>query len=173
MVRSMMSQADLPKSFWGFTLEIAAFTLNRVPSKSVDKTPYETWFGRKPSMSFLKIWGCEAYVKRLMSDKLGPKSDKCYFVGYSIETKGYYFCNRSENKIIVARYGVFLEKEFLSRRSSESDGVIEEIHARPGRASIVRTSKAISMLFATGGSATSRGRRLGWSTGSAATRIRR
>jgi hypothetical protein len=43
MVRSMMSQLDLPLSFWGYTLEIAAFTLNRVPSKSVVKTPYEIW----------------------------------------------------------------------------------------------------------------------------------
>jgi transposase InsO family protein len=41
MVRSMMSQADLPLSFWGYALETAAFTLNRVPSKSVKKTPYE------------------------------------------------------------------------------------------------------------------------------------
>ena len=41
MVRSMMCQSDLPLSFWGYALETAAFTLNRVPSKSVDKTPYE------------------------------------------------------------------------------------------------------------------------------------
>ncbi|KAJ4744212.1 Transposon Ty1-GR1 Gag-Pol polyprotein [Rhynchospora pubera] len=127
MVRSMMSQADLPMSFWGYALETATFTLNRVPSKSVEKTPYELWFKKKPSMSFLKIWGCEAYVKRLVSDKLGPKSDKCHFVGYPKETKGYYFYNRNENKIVVARYGVFLEKEFLSRRSSGSNVVIEEI----------------------------------------------
>jgi transposase InsO family protein len=43
MVRSMMSQADLPLSFWGYTLETAAFTLNMVPSKSVEKTPCEIW----------------------------------------------------------------------------------------------------------------------------------
>jgi hypothetical protein len=41
MVQSMMSQVDLPLSFWGYALETAAFTLNRVPSKSVEKTPYE------------------------------------------------------------------------------------------------------------------------------------
>ncbi|KAK8593638.1 hypothetical protein V6N12_045714 [Hibiscus sabdariffa] len=41
MVRSMMSHSDLPISFWGHALETAAFTLNRVPSKSVQKTPYE------------------------------------------------------------------------------------------------------------------------------------
>ena len=95
----MMSQSDLPLSFWGYALETAAFTLNRVPSKS--------------SLSFLKIWGCEAFVKHLQSDKLAPKSDKCIFVGYPKETLGYYFYNRSEGKVFVAWNGVFLEKEFL------------------------------------------------------------
>jgi transposase InsO family protein len=65
MVRSMMSQSDLPLSFWGYALETAAFTLNRVPSKSVVKTPYEIWTRKTPSLSFLKIWGCEVFVKRL------------------------------------------------------------------------------------------------------------
>jgi transposase InsO family protein len=55
MVHSMMSKAELPRSFWGFALETAAFTLNRLPSKSVEKTPYELWFGRVPNVSFLKI----------------------------------------------------------------------------------------------------------------------
>ena len=91
MVRSMMSQSDLPLSFWCYALETAAFTLNRVTSKSVDKTPYEIWSGKTPSLSFLKIWGCEVFVKRLQSDKLAPKSDKCIFVGYPKKTLGYYF----------------------------------------------------------------------------------
>ena len=74
----MMSQSDLPLLFWGYALETAAFTLNRVPSKSVVKTPYEMWTGKSPSLSFLKIWGCEVYVKRLMTDKLTPKSDMLF-----------------------------------------------------------------------------------------------
>ncbi|KAG8478249.1 hypothetical protein CXB51_028152 [Gossypium anomalum] len=49
MVRSMMSHADLPTSFWGHALEIAIFTLNRVPSKSVQKTPYEMWTRKRPN----------------------------------------------------------------------------------------------------------------------------
>ena len=127
MVRSMMSQSDLPLSFWGYALETAAFTLNRVPSKSVDKTPYEIWTGKSHSLSFLKIWGCEAYVKRLMSDKLTPKSDKCIFVGYPKETLGYYFYNREEGKVFVARNGVFLEKEFLTRKTSGRTVQLEEV----------------------------------------------
>jgi hypothetical protein len=55
MVRSMMSLTDLLLSFWGYALE--TFTLNRAPSKSVETTPYELWFGAKPKLSFLKVWG--------------------------------------------------------------------------------------------------------------------
>ena len=64
MVRSMMSLTDLPLSFWGYALETDAFTLNRSPSKSVEETPYEMWFGKKPKFSLLKVWGCDAYVKK-------------------------------------------------------------------------------------------------------------
>jgi len=126
MVRSMMSQCDLPLSFWGYALETAAFTLNRVPSKSVVKTPHEMWTGKSPSLSFLKIWGCEVYVKRLQSDKLTPKSDKCFFVGYPKETLGYYFYNRSEGKVFVARNGVFLEKEFLKRERVDKGCILKK-----------------------------------------------
>ncbi|KAK8694592.1 hypothetical protein V6N13_072140 [Hibiscus sabdariffa] len=69
-------------------------------------------------MSFMKVWGCKAYVKHQKSTKLEPKSQKCTFVGYPKETKGYYFYN--ENKVFVARTGVFLEKEFLSNKGKET-----------------------------------------------------
>ena len=76
IVQSMMSLTDIPLSFWGYALEIAAFTLNRVPSKSVETTSYELWFGKKPKLLFLNVWGCNAYVKKLQPYKLEPKSEK-------------------------------------------------------------------------------------------------
>src|SRR3954471_8054460 len=129
MVRSMMSLTDLPLSFQGYALETAAFTLNRAASKSVETTPYELWFGKKPKLSFLKVLGCEAYVKKLQPDKLEPKAEKCVFIGYPKETIGYTFYHRSEGKIFVAKNGSFLEKEFLSKevtgRKVELDEVVE------------------------------------------------
>jgi len=41
MVRSMMSYSTLPISLWMEALKTAIHILNRVPSKSVPKTPYE------------------------------------------------------------------------------------------------------------------------------------
>jgi hypothetical protein len=78
-----MSQTDLPLHLWGYALETAAFTLNRVPSKSMEKTPYDIWTKKCPSLSFLKIWGCDAYVKRLTPTKLEPRFDKVYLCGIS------------------------------------------------------------------------------------------
>ena len=60
IVQSMISLISLPLSFWDYALETVAFTLNRAPSKSVETTPYELWFGKKPKLSFLKVWGCDA-----------------------------------------------------------------------------------------------------------------
>ncbi|GKE07492.1 retrovirus-related pol polyprotein from transposon TNT 1-94 [Tanacetum coccineum] len=67
MVRSMMSQTTLPKSFWDYAIESAACILNMVPTKKV----------------------CEALVKRdtlTKPDKLEPRSIKCIFIGYLMET---------------------------------------------------------------------------------------
>ncbi|KAJ9553525.1 hypothetical protein OSB04_017570 [Centaurea solstitialis] len=127
MVRTMMCHSTLPMPFWGHALETAAHILNRAPTKSVEKTPYELWKGKKPNMSFLRIWGCEVYVKRPTSEKLKPKSDKCFFVGYPRTTVGYYFYNPEENKVFVARNGKFLEEKFLSSGNTRKDVDLQDL----------------------------------------------
>ena len=89
--------------------------------------PYELWFGKKPKLSFLKVWGCDAYVKKFHPDKLKPKSEKCVFIGYPKETVGYTFYHRSEGKTFVAKNGSFLEKEFLSKEVSGRKVELDEV----------------------------------------------
>ena len=78
-------------------------------------------------MSFLKVWGCDAYVKNLQPDKLEPKSEKCVFIGYPKETIGYTFYHRSEGKTFVAKFRNFLEKEFLSKEVSGRKVELDEV----------------------------------------------
>ncbi|GJR26164.1 retrotransposon protein, putative, ty1-copia subclass [Tanacetum coccineum] len=123
MVRSMMSQTTLPKSFWDYALETAARILNMVPTKKVEKTPYEVWHGQAPKLSYLKVWGCEALVKRdtlTKPDKLEPRSIKCIFIGYPKETMGYSFYYPTENKVIIARNAEFLENSLINQEASGS-----------------------------------------------------
>jgi hypothetical protein len=78
-------------------------------------------------LSFLKIWECEAYVKKLQSDKLESKSEKYIFVGYPRETIGYTFYHPAEGKTFVAKTGIFLEKEFLANGVSGRKVELDEI----------------------------------------------
>ena len=55
MVRSMISYFTLPISLWMEALKTVIHILNRVPSKSVPKTPYELWTGKEPSLNYLRM----------------------------------------------------------------------------------------------------------------------
>ncbi|GJS63575.1 retrotransposon protein, putative, ty1-copia subclass [Tanacetum coccineum] len=92
--------------------------LKMVPTKKVDKTPYELWYGKVPNLSYLKVWGCEALVKRDTPDKLQQRSVKCIFIGYPKETMSYYFYFPPENKIVVVRYAEFFEKNLIIQEVS-------------------------------------------------------
>ncbi|NDV21046.1 DDE-type integrase/transposase/recombinase, partial [Pseudodesulfovibrio sp. JC047] len=111
MVRSMMSHATLPISFWGYALEAAAYILNLVPSKSVPKTPQEMWTGRKPSLNHIHIWGCPAYVLNDKATKLEPRSEMCYFIGYPKGTRGGMFYHPKEQKVLISTHARYLEDD--------------------------------------------------------------
>lgn len=62
----------------------AAYLLNRSPSTTVDKTPAEKWYGKKPDLSRLQVFGSEAYSKVLGKlKKLDKRSKQMTFVGYA------------------------------------------------------------------------------------------
>ena len=68
-------------------------------------TPEERYTGRKPDISHLKIFGCIAYVHvpDELRSKLDPKAEKCIFIGYSLQQKGYRCYNPSTRKFTVSR----------------------------------------------------------------------
>jgi hypothetical protein len=74
--------------------------------------------GKRPRFSFVKVWGWEVYVKRLMSEN-------------SLQNQTNDFYNKAEGKVFVARSGVFMEKEFLSKGVSGSKVQVQEIQETP------------------------------------------
>jgi hypothetical protein len=74
-------------------------------------TPKEKFTGKKPDVSHLKVFGCIAHVHvpNVKRSKLNPKAEKCIFIGYSSEQKGYRCFNPSTRKLEVSRDVVFDE----------------------------------------------------------------
>nr|GEV88177.1 retrotransposon protein, putative, Ty1-copia subclass [Tanacetum cinerariifolium] len=91
----------------------------------VERTPYEIWHGKDPKLSYLRVWGCQALIKRDTPDKLDLRSIKCIFVGYPKETIGYYFYYPLENKIFVARKAEFFKNILMIQEASGSHGLLE------------------------------------------------
>nr|GEV40262.1 retrotransposon protein, putative, Ty1-copia subclass [Tanacetum cinerariifolium] len=109
------------------TAKFATSILNMVPTKNVGNTSYELWYEKVPNLSYLKVWGCEALMKRDTPDKLQQRSIKCIFIGYPKEIIGYYFYFSSKNKIVVVRFAEFFEGNLITQEISRRAIDLEEI----------------------------------------------
>ena len=78
MSRSMLLDTKLSKnrSIWAESVSTAVYLKNRCPTKAVTgKTPYEAWFGQKPRVDHLRVFGCDAYV-HVPKDERGKLDSK-------------------------------------------------------------------------------------------------
>lgn len=103
--RCMLSVADLPKTFWSAAVKCAVYARNRSPSKRlVKKTPYEAYYGVKPDLSILRVFGCKVHaLVTERQDKLSPKTVTMTMVGYSEEVKGGLHLFNPRTKEVVTR----------------------------------------------------------------------
>ena len=124
MVRSMLSNSNLPKSLWTEALKTAAYILNRVPTKAVPKTPFELWKGWKPSLRHMRVWGCPSEVRiyNPQEKKLDPRTISGFFIGYAERSKGYrFYCPSHTTRIVESRNAKFLENDVISGRDRFND----------------------------------------------------
>ena len=115
--KSMLFHAGLPLSFWAEAVNTATYLHNRSPVSSLpDKIPYECWYGRKPDVSNLKVFGsiCFVHTPDSFRQKLDPKSEKGILVGYPLDTKGYKIYNIESKKFIRSKDVLFHVHNFQS-----------------------------------------------------------
>ncbi|GBP63981.1 Retrovirus-related Pol polyprotein from transposon TNT 1-94 [Eumeta japonica] len=75
------------------------------------ETPEEVWSGRKPDLSHMRIFGCEAmmHIPKEKLKKWDSKSCKMIFVGYCEDSKGYRLLDPKTKTVTKSRDVVFLE----------------------------------------------------------------
>ena len=99
IVRTMASWTTLPNSLYGEPLKTTVYILNRVPTKTTNKTPYELWTSKKLVQRHLRIWAypIEARPYRPNKKKLDARTVRCYFVSYLVRSWGYKFYDPKVN----------------------------------------------------------------------------
>ena len=117
MVRSMLNLKKLSPLYWAEAIHTVVDLRNISPTTSLDGiTPYEAWFGFKPRVKQLKIFGsaCYALVLKEKRTKLDSQSLKCIMIRHSDEKKGYRIL--SNGKFIVSRDVIFDENDSKSAK---------------------------------------------------------
>ena len=114
MVRSMLSEKQIPKRFYPEVVNCTMHVLNRSPTLTIkDMIHEEAWSGVKPNVDYFRVFGCigHVHVPDSMRTKLDDKSFKCVLLGRSEESKGYRLYDLVSNKVVVSRDVVFEENE--------------------------------------------------------------
>jgi len=108
----MLKSMQVPAKFWGEAVLTAVYILNRSPTRSLkNKTPFEDWYKRKPTVRHLKTFGCVAHVKVVGPGltKMADRSTRMAFIGYESGTKGYRLFDPSTGRLVVSRDVLFDE----------------------------------------------------------------
>ena len=124
--RCMRLKSGLPKMFWADAVNTAAFLINRGSSVPLENgIPEEAWSGKEVNLSFLRVFGCVAYVHldATARSKLDVKSVKCTFVGYGGDEFGYRFWDEQNRKIIRSRDVIFNEQVLYKDRQRAPNAV--------------------------------------------------
>ncbi|KAG8474336.1 hypothetical protein CXB51_034001 [Gossypium anomalum] len=145
-VRCMLSNANLPKSFWAEVASIACFLINRSPSVAIEKkTPQEVWSGNPANYSDLKIFGCPTFA-HVDNEKLKPRSIKCVFLGYKAGIKGYKLWCPENRKVVISRDVVFDETAMLPNLSLKDSSNKENQKQVEHQINIESTPQAITKI---------------------------
>ncbi|KAJ9541710.1 LOW QUALITY PROTEIN: hypothetical protein OSB04_028216 [Centaurea solstitialis] len=105
IVRTLLTHASLPPTFWHHALQMATYILNIIPSKTKNNTtPTLLLYNKHPSYTHLRTFGCLCYplIPSTSIHKLENRSTPCVFLGYRSNHRGYKCYDLSTRKIIIS-----------------------------------------------------------------------
>ena len=86
-VRCFLAEGNLNKMYWPYCVKTAVYLGNRsLANTKLTKTPYELFYGKKPDLSNLRLYGSTVYVRipdEKRKSKLYPKAEKGKLLGYT------------------------------------------------------------------------------------------
>jgi hypothetical protein len=112
MARTMLDEYKTPDRFWAEAINTACYSINWLYlHRILKKTSYELLTGKKPNVSYFRIFGskCFILVKRGRKSKFAPKVVEGFLLGYDSNIRAYIAFNKSTGLVEVSCDIVFDE----------------------------------------------------------------
>jgi transposase InsO family protein len=106
MANYMIQSKGLSLKYWAEAINCENYIVNHTPTKSLKNITLEkVWTKIKPDVSHFRVFHyiAWAHIPDEKRKALQPKSDKCIFVGYFEDIKGYRLLQPHCNEIIIRR----------------------------------------------------------------------
>jgi hypothetical protein len=125
----MIHSKNRAQHFWGEAVNTACHIINMVYSRPENnKTPYEIWRGKKPTVKYFKTFGSKCYILRDRENlgKFDSKSDEGIFLGYSTNSRAYRVFNK-RTEIVMESINVVIDDEEVERLSSREENQLNSV----------------------------------------------
>jgi hypothetical protein len=121
MANCMIQSKGLSLKYWAEAINYANYIVNHTLTKALKNiTPEEAWTKIKPDVSDFHVFGSITWdhIPDEKRKALHPKSEKCTFVGYYEDGKGYRLLQPHCNEIIIRRDVKFDENVLACKPNS-------------------------------------------------------
>jgi hypothetical protein len=147
IARVMIHSKNLAQYFWGEPVNTACHIINRVYLRpETNKTPYEIWRGKKPTVKYFKTFGSKCYILRDRENlgKFDTKSDEGIFLGYSTNSRAYRVFNK-RTETVMESINVIVDDEEVQRSSREEEKQIDSVDSSAAPTDIIKPSPKESL----------------------------
>jgi hypothetical protein len=113
--RTLLYGAGLPAKYWSSALLHSVYLHNRLVHKVTKKTPFEGFYGDKPDIGHLKLFGSRVCVKRsgTRRSKLDRHDFKGIFLGYSATDQNIIYLDLDSGVVKRSHHAKFDEAWYL------------------------------------------------------------
>ena len=114
--RSMLTHAGLSYAYWAEAVASAAYLRNRMVTTALksDETPYQRWYGKKPNLQHIRVFGCMVYshVPEGKRKKLDNRAQMLRFIGYTDTARNYKVWDEETRRSYIRHDVIFNESDF-------------------------------------------------------------
>jgi hypothetical protein len=142
----MIHSKNLAQHFLGEAINTAYHIINRVYLRpETNKTPYEIWRGKKPTVKYFRTFRSKCYILRDRENlgKFDTKSDEGIFLGYATNSRAYrVFSKRTET--VMEFINVVIDDEEIQRPISREENQLDSVDVSVAPTDIIKSSLNVS-----------------------------